>query len=682
MPLENQHEYAKVPVGISDLNSIIRRHLLKLLLLSIAGFVGGYMYASSLPNIYQASTKIVLQPRDTGLFETLPETAETNLNDEAIATELEIINSRILAERIVDNLKLVQDPSYNVYLGRQKDDESAGDKVSGWLNSILTWVRLRPRNPAADQDDQDGGGNAAKGTRVNAGSEHPSFKLPGIEEQRQATTTRLMSAVEIGRFGRSMAISVSVSDTSPERAAAIANSIAVEYLEMSVEKHRETTEKAIAFLAQRAEDLGAEVSEIEQKIADYTIQNRLTDPQYTASLRAEIEQLKVQLQIAENAGNTSGPLDAETIREELRKKSNELDERNRAEIELRQMERLARSGQDRYEQIISRLGNLDLQAEPLNPRGKILSFAQVPNEAISPKRLLLSFVGAAAGILLAILLIIIREGTDKRVLNELQVEKITDVPIFTLVPELKNEKWGAPSRPFEYISKKPFSHYSDAVRQLLAGCRFMMSSSSSPFTVMLTSSIQDEGKTTTAVSLAVTAAREERKTILIDIDYHKCGASRAVGIPQGVQSLDEVLTGACGLQDAIYTHPEYEFLDAIGFADFPSDIEGMHNREAMEKLLRELKKKYQLIVIDTPPVLMASNATFMASLVDLIVVVVRWARTDTEMLSSVLKKVRTFSNVVPLGIALNRVDFSRLAKMRHDPNAKYQAYADSYYYRN
>ncbi len=680
-PLENQGEYAKSPVGIADLNAILRRHLPMLFLLGLIGFGGAYFYANSLPNLYEASTKIVLQPQDPRFFETLPEAVETNLNDESVVTELEIINSRFLAERIVDNLKLTEVPRYNTYLAAQNETSPSGNILLQWKDSFLAWIGVQTGTLVSDGDAEQADGNTAKGTRIGSSGAEWLRALPSMEEQRQAATTRLMSAVDIGRHGRSLAISVIVTDTNPERAAAIANSIAVEYLQLSVEKHRDSTEKVITFLAQRAEELGAEVSTLEQEIADHKIRYRLTDAQYSGFLRAEIEQLKVQLQIANSAGGSAGSVNAETIEEELGRKNEELDERNRAEIELRQMERHARSGQERYQQIISRLGNLDLQAESLNPQGKILSFAQVPMKAASPKRLLLSLVGLAAGLLVAILLIVIREGTDKKVRNESQVEKITNVPILSMLPEVKKEKWGGQIKPHQYVSKKPLSHYADAVRQLITGCHFIIPQGGNTPTIMVTSAIQDEGKTTTTISMAITAAREGRRVILIDSDYHKCGSSQAIGIPEDIRSLEDVLAGTCDLEEAIYTHPDHENLDIIGFADFPTDVEGMLNKEAMNKLLAVLKQRYGLVLIDTPPTLMASNATFMANLADLIVVIVRWARTDTEMLSSVLKKIRVFSNV-PVGIALSRVDFNRLAKQRYDSNAKYQAYADSYYYRN
>lgn len=682
IPLETPTESGKAKVGIEELGGILRRQLLMIILLGVIGFVGAYMFTNTLPNLYEARTKILLQPQNTRLLETLPDEVETSFNDEDIVTELEIINSRFLAERVVDNLNLTADPAYNTYLASPAEDP-AGEPAGSWTDSLFGWLGSEPdpevetTGEAAEETD----GGAAKGTRINSDETEQPVAPPSMEEQRQAATTKLMSAVSIGRHGRSLAITIIVTDTDPERAAAIANSIAVEYLELSVEQPRESTEKAIAFLTQRSDQLGLEVAKLEREIANHQIQFRLSDPQYAGFLRAEIEQLKVQLQIAQNAGGASEASNTAAIEEELRNKNAELDERTRAEIELRQMERHARSGQERYEEMIRRLGNLDLQAEILTPQGRILSFAQVPTQASSPKRLLLSLVGLAAGLLVAIFLVVIREGTDKKVRNEKQVETLTNIPILSMLPEVKKEKWGGQIKPHQYIAKKPLSHYADAVRQLITGCQFILPPGVETPTIMVTSAIQDEGKTTTTISIAVAAAHEGRRVILIDADYHKCGSSLAIGIPDYVNSLEEVLNGTCELEDAIYTHPDHENFDILGFPDFPSNVEGMLNQQAMKQLLARLKKEYGMIIVDTPPTLMASNTTFMANLADLIVVVVRWAKTDTEMLSRVLKKIRVFSNV-PAGIALSRVDFNRLAKQRYDANAKYHAYSDNDYYRN
>jgi len=661
-PVPNQFENSKMHIGAGELYSILRRNLLSIVFFVLIGLLVGTFYAFYLPNVYTVDAKLVLEPSDSELFEAVPEIAEQNLNNETIATELEVISSRYLVGRVVDALGLVNNPDFNPYLRErlyQENHSETSATLIGRLGDLLGYFSSSEANDPSN-----------KVGRVG--------RLLTAEEQRERTITHLITKIQVDRIDRSMAINIRASSSDPVLAVETANTFADEYLKLSTESRRESTEKAIAFLTQRSDDLGEEVSELEQLMVEHIIQYRLSDEQLGDTLRGEIEALKVQLQIALNNRNESNFVSAETIESEMRAKQAMLSERHTAQIKLRQLERDIASRQERYQQIIKRLGNLHLQAEPLNPHGNILSYAQLPTQPSSPKRFLIITACVVVGAVLALLFTVLRESLDNRIRSEDDVARITGIPIFGMIPEIKQKRWDTQLLPHEYLLTKPFSHYADAIHQITTGCRSILASGD-PSTILLTSCIQDEGKTSTALSVAFSSALEGRKTVLLDADFHHCSASSIAGIPEYVRSLDEVIAGKCSLEEAIYHYPDQPFLDVIGFPELPKNAEKLLSKEAMEKVLSDLKERYQLIVVDTPPVLLASSSTFMAKFADLVIVVVRWGKMDTKTLSHILRRLQLFA-AVPLGIAIGRVDFNRQARLHYDHSAKYQAHANNYYY--
>ena len=214
---------------------------------------------------------------------------------------------------------------------------------------------------------------------------------------------------------------------------------------------------------------------------------------------------------------------------------------------------------------------------------------------------------------------------------------------------------------------EPNSLYSEAIRTIRTA--LMLSSiDQRPKSILFTSSVPAEGKTATAVSVARASAKAGQRTILLDCDLRKPSVNESLGVPNG-KGVAEILTGAVEIDDAIEIDLKsgLHYITAGAKVPNPPDALGSN---AMRQLIEELSRRYDLVILDTPPVLPVSDALVLLRHVDKAVFLVRWGSTRREAVLAGIRQVQE-ANGDLAGVAMTRVDIRR--------HQKYN-YSDSYYY--
>ena len=173
----------------------------------------------------------------------------------------------------------------------------------------------------------------------------------------------------------------------------------------------------------------------------------------------------------------------------------------------------------------------------------------------------------------------------------------------------------------------------------------------------VTSAIAGEGKTTFCFSLACTSARAGKKTLLIDCDLKKRAKGSSINAkhPDG---LVELLTEGKSINDVIRRDRKSNVHVIQKGAECPAPSD-LLDSQTMKDLLVSLSTQFELIVLDSPPVLAAADARILARLANQTVFLVRWARTNRETASAGLKEIMdTGANVA--GVVLTRADFKKI----------------------
>ncbi|MFK5976105.1 MAG: polysaccharide biosynthesis tyrosine autokinase [Sulfurovum sp.] len=296
-----------------------------------------------------------------------------------------------------------------------------------------------------------------------------------------------------------------------------------------------------------------------------------------------------------------------------------------------------------YSYLLEKQASVAISKASTVSNNRILDKALLPSSAISPKRQVIVITGFILGLIFAIGFSLLRAFLDDRIKYEHDITKNTDIPILGIIPHIQNSPDTISLHLF------PKSIITESFRHLRTNLNFMLKGKDT-HTIAITSTVSREGKTTICINLASIMSMANKKTIIVSVDMRKPSIHTKFRVTND-KGMSTLLANHSTLSDVIQK-TDYKNLDVITSGPIPPNPTELIQSELMEKILERLKKIYDIIIIDTPPVGLVTDARMLIDLVDTTIYVMRAEYSKKAFLKNI-EKISVFRDISGIGILLN-----------------------------
>jgi len=336
------------------------------------------------------------------------------------------------------------------------------------------------------------------------------------------------------------------------------------------------------------------------------------------------------------------------------------------------LKREAQTNKQVYDGLLQRLKEASISAGLRSSGIRVVDPALVPSDPARPRKTRNLLMALVVGLIGGVGLAFLQEYLDNTVKTPDDVEQLSQLPSLVVVPEFgPADGRGALPRLLKSAAapavgesavammahEHPRSHIAEVFRSLRTSI-LLSQPDHPPQLILVTSALPLEGKTTAAMNLAVTLAQLGDRTLLIDSDLRKPGVAKTLALNQDKQvGLSSYLAGVASLEKATLVHPAIPNLAVIPAGPIPPNPAELLSGKRLQEAFALLRQDYRFIILDSPPVLAATDAVILSVQTDGVLLLARSGKTSKEaflrardLLASVKCRL--------LGVVLNAVDFT------------------------
>jgi capsular exopolysaccharide synthesis family protein len=296
-------------------------------------------------------------------------------------------------------------------------------------------------------------------------------------------------------------------------------------------------------------------------------------------------------------------------------------------------------------------------------------------------------VGLLVGLVLGVTLAFLQESLDTSIRSAEDLERVVAAPALAVIPLARSSwlRWGkerSEARNGEAVEsivlRQPTSSLAESYHTLRTAI-LLSTAPRPPQALLVTSAQPGEGKTCTSVNLALGLAQRGVPVVLVDADLRRPDVPRALGLSENGAGLSSLLSGAHSLDEALLQFEAVPNLWVLPAGPRPPNPADLLSSPTMEKVLQELRGRFEHVVVDSPPLLLVTDATILSRLVDGVVLVVESGAGARRGLARAQKILDSAGGRV-LGAVLNKWD-ARSEGYYAYYGSYYRGYYSSGYYR-
>ena len=360
-----------------------------------------------------------------------------------------------------------------------------------------------------------------------------------------------------------------------------------------------------------------------------------------------------------------------TMQASLDKSKNEIQDMSRKEFQLASLERDVQTNRQLYELFVNRAKETGATSDLQSTIARVIDPAIVSGAPVKPQKTRIIAISLVIGLMLGIGLALLLEHLDNTVRTGEDVATKLQAPLLGMLP------WVAGKHKNFELQRGFLANFdpafSEAVRTLRTGV--LMSALDHPHKIVLiTSSVPEEGKTSVSMNLAFALAQVKR-TCLIDADMRRPSVYKVMGGEVNMAGLSNQVADTEPVSKCVYEHESGLFYIPSG--PIPPNPSELLSSRRFTEVLNKLGTMFDVILIDSPPVQLVSDATILAGVANALVFVVRADSTPYQVAKGALELLKK-GRAQLLGVILNRLDVDKAE--RHYGYGKYFSYGGKYKY--
>jgi succinoglycan biosynthesis transport protein ExoP len=334
---------------------------------------------------------------------------------------------------------------------------------------------------------------------------------------------------------------------------------------------------------------------------------------------------------------------------------------NRSEFELGVLQREVESNREMYSMFMTRAKETRSTSDLQSPIARVVDPALAPSAPVKPQKGLIVLVAMLVALAVGVGASLLIDQLDKTLKTADDVERKLQVPLLTTLPLLgKADARRASSA--RLFTDQPNSVFAEAIRTARSGV--LLSALDEPHRVMVvTSSLPGEGKSTFAMNLALAHA-QTHTTLLIDADMRRPSVGKSFELLPATLGLSSFVAANQAVADCVQ-QIEGTRLFVMPAGPLPPNPLEMISSKRFKDRLAELSAQFDMIIIDSPPLELVSDALMLASMASGVIYVTKAMETSAPLVLRGLERVRRVDGKV-LGVVLNHFDFKRASKYYGD----------------
>ena len=481
--------------------------------------------------------------------------------------------------------------------------------------------------------------------------------------------TAFQSAISVQEQGKQTGvIQISLEDKDPAHAAEVANALAQSYVRQHVLNKQADASKMLDFLKSEEPRLKSDLERAEAALTAYQRQSGSINASEEAKVYLEgsvqyeqqIAGLRLQMaQLTERYGDDHPTLKAAReqmaeLQAQRAKYADRFRDLPATEVKAVQLQRDAKVAEDIYVLLLNRVQELSVQKAGTGGNVHIVDAALRPGVPVKPKKVLILSAAVILGLIAGTGFVFLRRNMFKGIDDPDHIERAFHLPVFGLVPlspeqallESSFERGGERLRSV-LANARPKDVTIESLRSLRTSMQFTMLDAKNRI-VMLTGPMAGVGKSFLTVNLAVLLANSGKRVLLIDGDMRRGVLERYLGGAQD-NGLSELLSGQISLEEAIRNAP-VEGLSFISCGRRPPNPSELLMSPRLPQYLEGLAKRYDVIMIDTPPVLAVTDASIIGAYAGSTFFVMRSGVHSEGEIADALKRLRAAGVHVQGGI--------------------------------